>query len=404
MKYAPAVMRPSDASADQTPPIRLGLIQLTVPHYRVAVFDRLAADPRLDVTVLADTLQADGSLTSAADRGRFRTEQTPWRRRGGFILQPGMVAAARSGRFDVLLLPWNTRILHLFPALRESRRRGVGTILFGHGYSKKESTLRRRLRNAALSRAGAALLYNTAARDRLLEEGIAATKLHVALNAIDQAPIQVARESWRGSPERLNAFRRQHGLAGRELVLFVSRLEPDKRVDLLIEAFARLRATHPSARLAIVGDGSLRASLEALAQRRGLGESAIFPGAIFDEAELAPWMLCASAFAYPVAIGLSILHAFGYGVPVVTSDDFASHNPEIEALRPGENGLLYREDDIADFAAKLELMLTGGAWWETMSRAARETVVAPDGFTLDGMVRGMTEAILAVARRGHASP
>jgi len=393
-------MGPSDASADQTSPIRLGLIQLTVPHYRVPVFDRLAADCRLHLTVLADTLQADGSLTSAADRGHFRTEQTPWRRRGGFIVQPGMLAAARSGRFDVLLLPWNTRILHLFPALREARRRGVGTILFGHGYSKKEGWLRRRLRNAALSRADAAVLYNHTAKTRLLEEGIAESKLHVALNALDQAPIQAAREAWRSQPAQLNAFRRQHGLVGRELILFVSRLEPDKRVDLLIEAFARVRSSHPEARLAIVGDGSLRRSLEALAQDHGLGDAALFPGAIFDESELAPWMLCASAFAYPVAIGLSILHAFGYGVPVVTSDDFASHNPEIEALRPGANGLLYRENDVADFAAKLELMLIGGAWWESMSRAARDTVVGPDGFSLERMVRGMTEAVLAVARRG----
>ena len=39
-------------------------------------------------------------------------------------------------------------------------------------------------------------------------------------------------------------------------------------------------------------------------------------GSIYDEIELAPWFLTADAFVYPENIGLSILHAFGYGLPV----------------------------------------------------------------------------------------
>ena len=46
------------------------------------------------------------------------------------------------------------------------------------------------------------------------------------------------------------------------LFVYVGRLEPEKGVATLIEAFARLTSRHPEARLRIVGEGSLRRSLE----------------------------------------------------------------------------------------------------------------------------------------------
>src|SRR5262245_23451742 len=54
--------------------IRLGLLQLIVPQYRVPVFDGLFDHPDIDLTVVADTEHPDGSLVSAAHLGRFPTE------------------------------------------------------------------------------------------------------------------------------------------------------------------------------------------------------------------------------------------------------------------------------------------------------------------------------------------
>ena len=73
-------------------------------------------------------------------------------------------------------------------------------------------------------------------------------------------------------------------------------------------------------------------------------------GAIYDDMDLAPYLMSAAVFAFPRAMGLSAMHAFGYGLPVVTCDDAATHGPEFEALRDGENARLYRPGDAADFA------------------------------------------------------
>ena len=95
--------------------------------------------------------------------------------------------------------------------------------------------------------------------------------------------------------------------------------------------------------------------------------------------------------------GVTILHAFGYGLPVVTSDDAQSHGPEIEALVDGVNGLLYADGDVSAFASKLERLLLDVGERRAMSQRAAEAV-GPNGYTIDRMVAGMADAIRSVAR------
>jgi glycosyltransferase involved in cell wall biosynthesis len=283
--------------------------------------------------------------------------------------------------------------VHLSRALKLCRRNGVPTLLWGHGFSKGESSWKRRVRNRLLDSAAAVLLYNQHAADRLVQEGIHPSRTFVAHNAIDQTPIRAAREHWLARPDDLARFRAEHGIASEDMALFISRLERDKRIDLLLDAFAIVAQRRPAARLAIIGRGREEAPLRAHAARLGLAQHVLFTGSVYDDMHLAPWFLSAACMAYPVAIGLSILHAFGYGVPVVTSDDIASHNPEIESLRAGQNGLLYRDGDAGDFAAKILTCMDDSPLRSRMADAATETVREPDGFCLQRMVRGFTDAI-----------
>jgi glycosyltransferase involved in cell wall biosynthesis len=56
-------------------------------------------------------------------------------------------------------------------------------------------------------------------------------------------------------------------------VVFVGRLVPEKRVDMLIEAVSRLRPSLPTVRCLVIGDGPQRRSLEELVAARGLRET-----------------------------------------------------------------------------------------------------------------------------------
>src|SRR5215475_11024100 len=66
----------------------------------------------------------------------------------------------------------------------------------------------------------------------------------------------------------------------------VGRLEPQKRFDLLIDAFKACYLRHPNLRLLIVGDGSLRPTLQEQINRAGLSSSCQLLGQRLDIADL----------------------------------------------------------------------------------------------------------------------
>jgi glycosyltransferase involved in cell wall biosynthesis len=384
--------RPSIAGA------RVAVIQPLLPHYRVPVFDLLARSTGIELTVVCDT-DPKGSLKGVPPSEAFRCEHAALTQLGPAISQRAMLRVAASRRFDAAVFTWNTRIIELVPALVTCRATRKGSVLWGHGYSKQDSPLRRSTRRAILAFPDAALLYGHAERSKLVEAGWDPSRIFVAPNAIDQSPIEQAKKAWISDPARLAEWQRTNGLKQDRLIVFISRVEADKRVDLLLEALAHLASRGRDLRLAVIGGGTQLDAAKGLASRLGLSDRVTFTGPIYDEASIAPWCLSACCLAYPEAVGLSIYHAFGYGLPVVTSDDIPSHNPEIESLVPGVNGLLYAHRDTSAFARAIESIVDDPRGREGWRSAALETVQRPDGYNLGAMVDGYARALAHALHR-----
>ncbi|OQX66937.1 MAG: hypothetical protein B6A08_17850 [Sorangiineae bacterium NIC37A_2] len=376
-------------------------VQPVLPQYRIPVFSGLA-ERGLDVTVWSDH-SPKGSLKHVDPRGLFSAEHRPERRIGPFLSQSALLEAAKSATFDVAVFPWNVRYLELAPALLAARRRNMPVLLWGHARAKRKNDAFRRVRLRLGQLGAGCVTYDEKAKLELVQEGMDAGRIFVAQNAIDQSEVKAARDYWDASPLELARLHAEMGFSHRKVVLFVSRLERDKRVDMLLGAFSLVLKRVPDARLAVVGDGSERGQLELLTEELGIAHAVTFVGPVYDERQLAPWFLGARALAYPTNIGLTLLHSFSYGVPVITSDNPLEHNPEFVALRPGENGLVYRSGDASDFAEKIVACLTDSALRAKLSENARATVEAEGGFNLETMLDGMERALrFALAQRPRA--
>jgi len=111
-------------------------------------------------------------------------------------------------------------------------------------------------------------------------------------------------------------------LEGERVVLYLARIHPIKCVDVLLRAFAGIRA-RSKLRLVIAGDGdpALVASLKRLAADLGLGDRARWVG--FVDGRRKRWLLAnASMFVLPSAsenFGISVVEAMSAGVPVVVT-------------------------------------------------------------------------------------
>lgn len=379
---------------------RVAVQQASLASYRVPVFRELAKSPGLSLTVLSGGLKDFDNQTSTD----FQVDEIPIRRirvLGIPVFWHGAQwQAVNRRRFDVAVLVWNVQYVHLIPSLLRARLTGVRVVLWGHGYSKRESWLRRFPREV-VARFGDALLFydHQTARDFVSRHSWAKSRCYVAANTIDTTSIFQCRDRLVGRPVDENStadplleFRQSKNLPGPTL-LYVSRFDPGNRVELLIEAVSRLVIDKPSLRLVIIGKGnpesdSIRLQIDQLA----LASHVIVKGAIYNEEELAPWFCSANVFVYPSNIGLSLNHAMAYGLPVVTSDALEKQNPEIHYLIQGKNGFLFKDGCVDELVKVIRLALEPEQN-RRLSEGASQTM---SHWTLSRMVGGLRDSIHGV--------
>ena len=110
----------------------------------------------------------------------------------------------------------------------------------------------------------------------LIRTGCDPSAVHLVLNGIDPAAFQ--RDPGIGVRVRQDFGLRESGT----VIGSVGRLEPQKRFDLLIDAFATLRSKYPDLQLIIAGDGSRRESLQSQIERLGLAGACRLAGHVAD--------------------------------------------------------------------------------------------------------------------------
>jgi glycosyltransferase involved in cell wall biosynthesis len=240
---------------------------------------------------------------------------------------------------------------------------------------------------AAVSRANrfrarlARFLIPRAASVRAVSSRAASAALAAGARRVSVAPVRAdlgallglpAPEPWRGD----GAFE----------VVTVSRLAPEKRIEVLIDAVATLRASGVPARLTVIGDGPERGRLERLAAP--LGGAARFAGRLSSPLASGEFHAYAQASAFE-GYGLSLLEAAARGLPVVTTGVGLVG----DALRDGESCLVVGDAPAA--AAALAKIAGDPALGERLGAAARVAARAESdrvGETVVGAWRAALDA------------
>ncbi len=148
-----------------------------------------------------------------------------------------------------------------------SRAEGTKAMATAHGWtghSPRERYLYYPADKRLLRRCDRVVAVSEEIRSKLIRHGSRPERVVTVLNGIDH------RRFKRNAAAR-DAARASLGLNEREMAIgAVGRLEPQKRFDLLIRAFAEARRALPNVRLLIAGDGSLRDELSTLIRSLGL--------------------------------------------------------------------------------------------------------------------------------------
>lgn len=314
-------------------PGRLAILQRVLPSYRMPFFDLLAASCQGGLTLGAglprtrEAIDTSGHLAVA--------ELTPLRNihllSGSLYLcwQKGLIDWLEQQQPDALIVEANPRYLSSPRAIqwmKQHRRKiyawGLGSPLM----AGSASTFRNNLRSRFINQFDGLLTYSQKGKDDYLRLGFPGEHIIVAANAVTKRPRHPAPDR----PARLT---------DQPTILFVGRLQQRKRVDLLIQACARLPGDRLP-RLVVIGDGPELGALKSLANQ--VFPQTEFPGYLQGEA-LKTWFRQADLFVLPGTGGLAVQEAMGHALPVIVGKGDGTQD---DLVRP-VNGWVVPDNDLA---------------------------------------------------------
>lgn len=358
-----------------------------MPHYLNAMLEKLQTKGA-DITVVSPQKgnATIGKGVKMVEEGAYRHLNTQEKKmyygKSGFPALPDIIADERP---DIVVLGWPYFLQVFFqPSLRRALKRcdarlvireipfqtppygqirdyfrqhpmydeGMRLLSTGKAFYLRQ-WLTARIRKYCYARVAGTLNYSTAAYDILPSYGVKREQIHVTYNSTDTEALWREKAAVLAAPALLPPSERR--------LLHIGRLVKWKRVDLLIEAFARTLTQYPDAELVIVGNGPELDNLKKQAASLGLplrskeengvdGRGCVrFIGAVYDPKELGAYMNEATVYVLAGMGGLSINDAMTYALPVVCS---VCDSTERDLVTDGRNGLFFRDGDADSLTEK----------------------------------------------------
>ncbi len=319
------------------------------------------------------TAQAAGPLLAEVGQG---VELHDLRARGVMAAVPRLTAYLRRRRPAALLATLDHSNVAAVLA-RHLAGPGVATRVFvrvaadldviGSG-RLRHRLLRAAVRLAYARSAGVIAVSDGVAADVRARAGVPERLLHTIYNPVvdddfDRRAAEPVRHPWLERPDQ-------------PVVVGMGRLEPQKDFATLLRAVAAARARR-ELRLIVLGEGSLRAELEALARELGIADAVDMPGFVPNPL---PFLRCASVFVLSSRFeGLpgALIQAMAAGCPVVSTD---CPSGPAEVLEGGRHGPLVPVGDAPRMAeallATLERPRSGTELRRAVERFAADTSLA----------------------------
>jgi glycosyltransferase involved in cell wall biosynthesis len=245
---------------------------------------------------------------------------------------------------------------HWWLALNK-RRYGYRLVAWQSGFEYHPGWAKDALLDIFVPRFDHHLAYHSNARDYALQHGSPPACITVMHNTINEA--RITRQA-RGEAHA-QLVGRHPSLAGKRIVLFVGAVMQEKRVEVLIEAMARL--ARPELALVVVGDGPHLPQLRALCAGRA---DVVLAGSVIDG--VGSYFDAAEVFAMPGTGGLGLNEAMAHGLPLLSS--YADGSAD-DLVVDGQTGFRLRQDTAAELAERLAQLLDDPELAANMGRTAQ---------------------------------
>jgi glycosyltransferase involved in cell wall biosynthesis len=359
--------------------MRIALLTEIPAPFRIPLFDALAAQPDVDLRVLFLAAN-DPRRNYLRLEQRFASEILPGRdfsARGRWtVVNVGVLGRLRRFRPDLVLVGgWNQPAFWQAAAWARAARRPLVVWVESTARDERSGAAPLELAKRAILRAAAGFVVpGRAAAEYLVALGARPEQIVVAPNAADPSLFADA-------PAR-EAARAELGLDGC-VFLCVSRLSPEKGVDVLVRAFDGVPGE-----LVLVGDGPDRDRVASLASPsvRLLGR--------IERDELLRWYAAADAYVMPSRSetwGMAMQEAAAAGLPLVATE---APGAGYDLIEEGVNGYRVPVEDVEALREALVRVAGDEAWRAAAGRRTRELAA---GYTPEAWAEAVAGFIASIA-------
>ncbi len=197
---------------------------------------------------------------------------------------------------------------------------------WSQGKRFRQGFLGKKLRYFFYKYSDGVFLYSEGGKKNFLNEGLPISKLHVINNCLNYEDYGWLNYNLEDKYEK--DFR----------IVYTGRLSERKKIIILLEAFKLIKEKGvKNIFLDIIGNGEQKERLEKYVQDNGMHDLVCFHGAKYGT-DVHKYFLNGDLVVCPGAVGLSIVHAFSFGLPFITGEGDPAHSSELELLEVGKNG------------------------------------------------------------------
>lgn len=294
------------------------IIQNVLPSYRKDFFERLNHNNNFDIKIYASEKNELG--LKSVDLPGVDVDYTLKLFSIGskLMFQSFIRPLIGLNKNDILVISGNPRILTNYILIALARLKGARVVCWSHGWTAGSHGLTSKIRIKMMSMYNAVLLYTDNEVEQFKRKNLISKPTFYLNNGLDYERITEVKNSVIKSRESKGSLLK---------LVFCGRLTEKSKIDLLLVAAHRLDEV---VQLDIIGSGEFYSFCVRYIEDHNLSNVTLH-GQVFDETQLAQIYTNSDVFVYPGKVGLSLIHAFCYGLPAILHNKPELQMPEFAA-------------------------------------------------------------------------
>lgn len=376
------------------------VLQRILPHYRAGIFRKLCGRfPGM--SVFYGQPYKNESLKNAdnlSDNIFIRCSNTYFDKNGKIFISK-IFSKIKDLRAEIIISVFNVGNLNIYILFLLRKFLKFKIILWSFGYDpvrgfNPDKYFTDKIRLYLSQKADAVIFYWENGKEEVSRYSKVTGHYFVAPNTLDtDKQTELKRKFEITGKEKIKS---ELGVKEKFHFVYVGRLLEDKQIDLLLKAFSHLEKDTAEIRLTIIGDGPEKSNLENLSRELKL-KNIFFTGEITDDELTGKWIFISDAFVMPGRLGLSVVHTFCFGTPVISQKkEKHFHGEGIGYVKDGVNGFLAEDENISELAERMKRIISDPELSDRLRTNAFYS--SQNECSVESMINGINSAVEYVSK------